>query len=147
MRFQSMICPEYEDDLHASSYSMEKNQAGTFHTPNNRPIDLHTSGTPARHQRYPPYYSPNYIFPEAPPPRQSTSDQMLSSILESQKQVKTLVEDVSSRLGKLEKEVSDIKMKPIEESSERKRLPSQLSVNMKLFSFTMSCIMPICGKW
>lgn len=121
---------DYEDDLHDESpYSFEKNQAGAFHTPNNRHMNLPTSGTPVRHHRYPPFYPPNYTYPDAPPPRHSATDQILSSILESQKQVKTLLEDVSSRLDKLEKEVSDLKMKSIEESPERKRLPSQLSVN------------------
>ena len=102
-------------------------------------IDLSGSATPVRPRlpqvRYPPYYPSNYIFPDHVQPARCTStEKLLSSVVESQKKVMALVEGVSCRITELEKVVTNMNAKSAESVSTsstegKKRLPPQLSVS------------------
>lgn len=101
------------------------------------------STTPVRHLRpnssynstfYPPHFQP-YMHQSA---GALSTEQMLSTLLESQNKVVKMVENVSKRLGNLENVVADLSTKASDSigtasssssPEEKKRLPPQLSVS------------------
>lgn len=78
---------------------------------------------------YPTHY-PRYTPPCGAPRGRRSTEQMLSSLLESQSNVVKMVENVSKRLGNLENVVANLSTKASDTTSspdEKKRLPPQLS--------------------
>ena len=81
-------------------------------------MDHSNGATPVRprqvHARYPPYYpshSQNFVFPDVQPARCSSTEKLLSSVIESQKKVMASVEGVSCCISELEKVVTSMNSK------------------------------------
>ena len=154
--FSNMLTSQYGDDIYASD---EEGLTADYHhdSPELNSVVSNTAGThtasseitPARRQHlnrrtfrdggdsaYHPAYHQWSYRPRIPAMGASHNPTLLS-LMDSQKQILAMVENVTQRLGTLEKAVTTITetANPIASSSspaeEKKRIPSQLSVSHK----------------